>query len=200
MGRVILGSILTALVVFIWGAVAWTVLQPYNDAFLQMSDEAAVSAVLNEQLPESGAYFLPPMPVDAPNATEEEKAATMDAFVARHERGPLGLILFHKSGEPLMEPMLLVRGFAIQAGAAFLMALALSIARVPSFFGRYGIVLLMALFAVTMTHAVNWNFLRFPDAFTLVLIADGLVAWGLGGFVMAIIVRPKHAGAEAAAE
>lgn len=190
MVRVLVAAILGALVVFIWGAVAWTVLQPYNDGFKRMSDEAAVTAVLDANLPESGAYFLPPMPEHGPNVSDEERIAINEAFTARHEKGPLGMILFHKSGEPIMEPLILVRGYGIQAGAAFIMALVLAIARVPSFVGRFAIALLMAMFAVTMTHIVNWNFLRFPDGFTLVLIADGVIAWALGGFVIALIVKP----------
>lgn len=190
MARVLLATLIGAIIVFMWGFVSWAALQLYQDAFPSLPNESAVTAMLNENLPESGAYIFPGMPEHTPDMTEAEQNAVFAEWEARHERGPIGMILFHKPGAPAMAPTVLLGGFSAHLIAALLMSIILLVARQPSFFARYTIAVLMAIFAVTMTHGVNWSFFYLPNDYTLALVVDGIIAWALAGFVIALIVKP----------
>jgi hypothetical protein len=40
------------------------------------------------------------------------------------------------------------------------------------------------------SHAVVWNFFHLPDAFSMFLFIDGMIAWTLAGLACAFIIKP----------
>ena len=129
--RVFFGAVVGAIVVFVWGWVAWAGIDLYGFAIKGMPNEEIAVPALQANLPESGAYYFPAMPGDM-----KDKAA-MDAYAAKHQAGPIGMVLFRKQGAPPM----------------------------------------------------NWNWMMFPDNYTIAMVADTMIAWTLGGGVIAMIVR-----------
>jgi hypothetical protein len=45
-------------------------------------------------------------------------------------------------------------------------------------------------FAMLSSHAVVWNFFHLPDAFSMFLFFDGMIAWTLAGLACAFIIKP----------
>ena len=82
--RVFFGAVVGAIVVFVWGWVAWAGIDLYGFAIKGMPNEEIAVPALQANLPESGAYYFPAMPGDM-----KDKAA-MDAYAAKHQAGPIG--------------------------------------------------------------------------------------------------------------
>ena len=85
-----------------------------------------------------------------------------------------------------------VRGFMIELFGTGLLA---AIIAVACKFGarlqdRLALGIVVPAFAMLSSHAVVWNFFHLPDAFSMVLFIDGMIAWTLSGLACAIIIKP----------
>src|SRR5262249_33656674 len=104
MVRVIVASLLAAVVLFVWGAVWWMALPFAGWAMKPMPNEEAVVAALKTGLPDSGTYFSP---YGDQNATPEQEAALLE----RHRQGPLAQVIYIKDGVDPMAPAAFAVGF-----------------------------------------------------------------------------------------
>jgi len=184
MVRVLVASVVAAVLVFVWGAVSWLAVGWHARVMSPIPDGPVISA-MQEHLPGSGVYYFPPPP--APGATPEQQAA----FQARHATGPIGLLMFRKEGVPAMEPIVFAKGLAISAAAAFFAAIAARGCR--TFVGRYTMVVCMALFAACVGKVTEWNYWYLPTPYTLFMSADLVIGWLIGGVAIAGIVKPSGA-------
>ncbi len=189
--RILLGGVLGAVVLFVWGFLYWVVLSerllPYN----HMTDEGAVMEVLRENLPETGVYWFP-MPQHDIDATEAEKAAATEAWQEKHQEGPLGTVIYHKDGRKAMAPSTLVKGFVIDFVSALLASILLCCAcGRGGYAARAAFVFGLGLFAAVSVHLIAWNFMLNPMGFTLLKIGDTIVGWLLAGLVIAAVVKPR---------
>jgi hypothetical protein len=98
MKRFILGSVIGAVVLFIWGAIFWTNPLPYS-VVPRAKDERQLGTLLREQLPISGTYLLP-HPSDPPETMNQ---LSLD--------GPIATIHLVREGRPMMEPRTFMVGF-----------------------------------------------------------------------------------------
>lgn len=185
--RVFYGALLGAIVVFVWGFVAWAALDVYSFAFKPFSNEEAVAAALKAGASESGAYVIPAMP------TDRHDKAGMDAFEQKQAAGPLALVLYRKMGAPAMDWRVLVRGFSIYLAAGLVLGVLLNALQLRSTATRLAFVILMVSFGLLITFGSQWNWFHMPDKYTIAMCVDGLVGWFLGGGVIAMIVRPSPA-------
>ena len=116
MKRLLLGSFLAALAMFIWGFVFWAT-PVSSGAFESTGNYAEIGEALNDLLPADGAYHVPWYGV------EEEQMLSL------HEQGPLATIHYRRAGAPMGAPSVMVFGFIhmlITAGLlAFLLRMAL---------------------------------------------------------------------------
>ena len=142
--RVFFGAVVGAIVVFVWGWVAWAGIDLYGFAIKGMPNEEIAVPALQANLPESGAYYFPAMPGDM-----KDKAA-MDAYAAKHQAGPIGMVLFRKQGAPPMHWSVMARGYAMYLAAALVMAAMMNALRLKTTAFRLGFVMLMAGFAMLM--------------------------------------------------
>ena len=189
--RILLGGVLGAVVLFVWGFLYWVVLSgmllPYN----HMTDEGAVMDVLRENLPETGVYWFP-MPQHDPDADEAEQEAAMEAFEASHREGPLGAVIYHADGGEPMPPSLLVKGFVIDFVSALLASILLCCAcGRRGYAARAAFVFGLGLFAAVSVHLIAWNFMLNPMGFTLLKIGDTTIGWLLAGLVIAAVVKQR---------
>lgn len=189
MFRILLASIIGALVAFAWGFVAWAALDLYHAAFRPLPNEDAVIAVLKTANSPTAAYPFPSMP-DA-----KAGAAVHDAWVAKHKAGPVGIVFYRANGAEPMELMTLVRGYGIQVIACFLLACMMVAGHLQTWGMRFTLSVIMAAFAVMVSHASNWNWMFFPDAYSMSMATDVMIGWMLAGAVVAMIVRPAPAKA-----
>jgi hypothetical protein len=196
MGRILIGSILGAIVFFVWGFIWWTALFLVVMPPTAMHDADAVRTVLRENLPETGVYWVPEMPIHGAEAPGPELDAAMEVWTQKHREGPLGMIMLTADGAEPMEPVVLVRGFVIEVIAALLASMLLWVACAgKGYVRRVAFVFGLGAFAAVSVHLVAWNFLYVPTAFTRFQVIDVLVGWLAAGLVIAAIVkRPAAAG------
>jgi hypothetical protein len=139
-GRVLLASILAAVLMFGWGYVFWGLLGVGPQLMQPLPAELDVLAALRNVQAPSGMYVYP-MP---PNA--QDKAAAAE-FEQKHLEGPLLQLAYRREGGPPMPPSIFAQGFGHYFSVALLTGclLALAARGLPRFGGRLVFVLLVSL-------------------------------------------------------
>src|SRR5215471_496596 len=185
MKKVLLPGILGGLLVFVWSAFAHMVL-PIGEMGLKTipgNNEEAVLNAMKSNIQEPGLYFMPGYDMSR-TLTEAEKTA----FQAKYEAGPMGFLVYHPTGVKFISPAQLIRQalFNILCGliAAFIIS-----TTVASLATRGLMVALMGLFAWAEVNLPYWNWYRFPADFTLGAGLDTVIAWLLGGFLIAWLIQ-----------
>lgn len=140
-GRVLIGVVLGAVALFIWGFVFWGLLPTPTSIFRTFSDEAAVAEALKSNAPEPGVYTVPDASLMGRDAAE---------YTSRHESGPVAMVFIHPAGLSVMPPSMMVKGFLNMLASVFLMALLLGMAApaLGTYSRRVGFVFLAGLVSV----------------------------------------------------
>ncbi len=171
MKNCVLAVVLSAVVLFVWGFVSWTILPWHNMVANRFEDESAVSTVLKENATTAGIYYLP-------FAQEDLKPGEVFALA---NVLPDGL-------DANMGRMMGV-GLLGQAVSALLVLLLLGNTSNLDYWGRVRFVALAGVAIGFVSHFPYWNWFGFSTSYTLVIILDSLVAWLLAGLVMAKYVE-----------
>jgi hypothetical protein len=190
MGRALLASLVGAVIVFMWGFTAWTVLHVYDFALRPLPGYEAVVAVLKEQVKQAGAYRFPPLPPDGA-MTGMVQSPEHQTWETRHHDSPIGLLLYRPQGANPKDPIVIARGFAINFVTALVLAVILMTTGLRFYASRLMLVLGLSVFAAMATHAAQWNWFYFPWRYTVALMADVVMPWLFAGLVMAAIARPR---------
>lgn len=164
---------LSAIVLFAWGFLSWAILPWHNAVADKFADESAVSAVLKENAPSAGMYYLP-------FAQEDLKPGVLFALVNVLPDGVDGTM------GGMMALALLG-----QAVSAVLVILLLCRTSIPDYWGRVRFVALTGVAIGFVSHFPYWNWFGFSTSYTLVIIVDNLIAWFLAGLVLAKFVEGK---------
>jgi len=178
MSKVILGSLLAAIVMFVFGAVVWMSPYPYK-AFSQTADDQAAGQALLQNFPETGNYIVPGMSDDK---------AKMESL---HTAGPIAFVALQREGGPMMNPKYLGLGF-LQYFVAMLFAgsiLRRVASALPTYGSRVGLVTLIGLIVAVLGHLSLPVWWKAPWPFFLVVAVYGTVSTLLGGLVLAKFVK-----------
>lgn len=188
MRRLISGSFLAAVAMFIFGAIYWTLPLPYSG--LQAVEEDRVAAALLTQIfPETGLYMLP---------DPDLASADPEAYARMHRDGPVVMAnVVHGAGEP-MQAAVFVAGFLHQFATCFLIALLLGMAApaLPRLGQRAAFAALMGFagaFFIDMGAVVWW---RMPLGWELYGLFHDTVAWAIAGLVLARFTGPLEPALE----
>ena len=183
--RLILAAVLGGIVMFAWGAFSHMVLGLEKDVIKMVPNEDAVSAAMKAQIASEGVYSLPGIDMSrTPNETEMQEWAT------KYKQGPTAMIFYHTSGEDVFTPKQFGMQFASDAGAALLASLVLLLAGV-TFVRGVLISTLMGLGGWVAILIPYWNWYRFPFEFIRMDLIDQIMAWFLGGLVIAFFMRRR---------
>lgn len=185
-GRIFIGSIVGAIVVFAWGFVAWAMLDLYGGSIQNLPNADAVIPVLKANVGKTGAYWFPVHP------TDEKDEAACAAFEEQHKAGPIGMLMYRAEGGPSMDLMVKVRGFCVYFVGSMLLSCVMMAAQLHNFILRLAFVIISAAFAVMVCHIATWNWMMFPDKYAMAMTADVMIGWTLAGIFIAAIVRPKR--------
>jgi len=180
MKRILIGSLLAAVVLFVWGFLFWGLSGVANAVMDPVPDEAALSQKLSEALPKSGVYVLP-YPPSQPS----------DEFLKRHEAGPLAQIFYRREGLNPMSGGVFGAGFVHMLVSVLVMAFALNLAlpATSSYGARVKLVIVAGLAGAIYSnlgkpiwwhHVWDYHLLEFVYDFT---------SWVLAGLVLARFVR-----------
>lgn len=196
--RILISGVVGGIVFFFWGFLVHVVFQFYSDVIRSVPDENAIRAVVQAEIPESGAYFFPAYPQHDSEMTELEVEALTAQFNERHEAGPIGLLFVQKEGMKAMQPMIFIRGLGIfvLVGLVASLLLAAAAPAMPSYVGRVLFILSIGVVVVLFSDISAWNWWHMPGDYTRTHVIDHLVAWALAGAAMAGIVKPLGKPAE----
>lgn len=183
--RPILAAAAGAVIVFIWGAISWMVLDYHWSVVGPLPDEPAVTQALQASGLKTGVYFAPCPPHPAPTAEQ------MQAFEARHRAGPVYQIHYRAEGSEPMAPPVFAKGLLINFVAAYIAALVAQLAANAGagWFRRCFTVALVGVFGALVGPVYLGNWDNWPDNYTTVLAIDTVIGWTLAGAAIAMITR-----------
>ncbi len=183
-GRVLLASIVAAVLMFAWGFVYWGLCCMGTKLAAPLPAELDVLAALRNSQAPSGMYVYP-LPADP----SDEEAQT--EWENKFQEGPLLQLAYRKEGGPPMTPSMFAQGLGLNFAVALLTGclLALAARGLPHFGGRLVFVLLVSLVAAIWTNVgdVVWWF--HSPRYCLGSMAYTMGAGLLMGLVVAAIVR-----------
>ncbi len=185
MKKIILPSLLAAVVVFIWMFISWAVL-PWHYSDMKNIADSDLLEHMKTSLTEPGIYLYPGEPA-------EETDAGMQKWFEQYKAGPLiHFMVYNPQGAEWRMAMPMISSFLINFISAFIAAtlLMMTLAQNPSFRRRVIFVMLLGLFAGFVGPFIMWNWWKFPFGFTIVGVIDLCVTWFLAGLVLAWKIKP----------
>jgi hypothetical protein len=183
MKKVLIAGIVGGIALFIWSALAWTVLPLHKASLHGIINEDAMIAILKTNLGEKAVYVFPARPA--------EGQAGMEAYTQKMEQGPVGMIIYDPQGMGAMMTSQFIVGLIIDILAALLAAwiLSRSTARGSSFIARVTFCGLLGMFISLGSFLPGWNWMGYALDYTTAMVADALLGWLIAGLVIAAFVK-----------
>ena len=189
--KLALGTILGAIVLFIWSALAWMIIPWPGEPLRHFTSEDAIVAAIKANAPRSGNYLIPNEPERLPGMTEEQyQKATKDAE-DRMNNGPMVFAVVRL--EPMSMAKAMILGFLTNVIGVFLACILLLQTDRLSYRDRVLFVAGLGLLVFLAGHLDEWNWWGFSNAYTMMQLGALLIGWILAGLVMAKFVRGKSA-------
>ena len=185
-----LGSILGAIVLFVWSAIAWMLIPWPGEPLRSFASEDAVTQAIAANVPRSGNYLLPYLPQRTPGMTDQQYAAAQKAMEDRLTRGPMvfasvRLEPFGSMAKPLVIQFLTQFVVAVLATILLLQTSGLSRG------GRIGFVTAIGVLIFVGGHVDEWTWWGFSNAYMLMQFGAIVVGWLLASLVISTFVRGK---------
>lgn len=176
--RIAIAAIIGGIVMFLWGAVAHTML-PLGELGMHTATEqdAALTAITQSASKGEGVYMLPGM-----NPAMYADEAANQAFVAANRDKPYALVIYQPDGNPALENMgpNLGKQWVSDTLAAGVLAWILALGAWG--FGRRVLVAAAAgVFSWLTISVPYWNWYLFPMDFTFANLVEQTVGWALAG-------------------
>lgn len=180
MKRLLLGSLITAACVFLWGFVFWAILASVDE--ISSDDELAMQSALAQHVPETGTYVIPSARGDGAEYTR------------RHEAGPVAMIFVRKEGSSPMSFGTFLGGFIHELIFAVLVGLLLRMtwAALPTYRARLSMVLLAGVAAAFWYDFADPIWWAHPWAFHLQNFVYSVGAWAIAGAIMSRFADPSR--------
>jgi len=113
MKKQLVGTLVAALILFVWQFLSWSVLPTHKSEFTYTPNQDKIMEVLNQNLSEEGTYMMPGV---APGSSPEQEMAVMESGMGK----PWASVSYHKSFSMDMG-MNMFRGLVVDLLAAFLL-------------------------------------------------------------------------------
>lgn len=179
MKRLLIGTTLAAIALFVWGFLYWGAVPFAWRIIGPAPDEAALQAALGEALPEPGAYFLPHPFTGDP-----------EAHAARAKAGPIVTVLIHRGQDP-NDPTSMVGGFVHMWISALLIGLLLRRFAPATVGAAIGVAATAGLAAAVWANLGRPLWYAQPWGYHLLFAIYEFVGWVVAGAVLARFVRPR---------
>jgi len=185
-----LGSVLGAIVLFVWSAIAWTLIPWPGEPLRSFTNEDAMAQAITANAPRSGNYILPNMPKRTLGMTDQQFAALEKAMADRWARGPIvfaavRLEPFGSFGVALLTQFLTQFVLALLATLLLLQTSGLSRG------ARIGFITAIGLIIFVGGHMDEWTWWSFSNAYMLMQFAAIVIGWLLASLVISTFVRGK---------
>ncbi|HVS04009.1 MAG TPA: hypothetical protein VMT16_14685 [Thermoanaerobaculia bacterium] len=195
LGRYLLGVLLGALVVFLWGAV-WWMISPLGFMVTDGAPDEEVVSLLSDSLRDEGhgVYFYPWVSM---RTVQEDGDSALDSYYQAHARGPLFEIIYSPAGKDLSDPMMYVSGFIHLLASTTLAAalLMMALPALPTYGRRVLFLFLVGTFAGVVVELAKPIWFYHPWDYVLYGAGYQVTAWLLAALAMAAVIKPRY-GAE----
>ncbi len=186
--KLLVAGILGGIVMFIWTSIAHVAL-PLGEAGIgEIPNESAVLSSMQSTIGEQSGLYVFPGPGVGKNATRQEKNEAMKHMGEKMAANPSGILMYHAPGRPFMFGKWLGIEFGTELLEAILVVFLLAQARITSFAGRVGFVLVAGILAAITTNVSYWNWYGFPSAYTAGYMFIQIVGFCLVGIVAALVL------------
>ena len=178
--RMIIGSIVAAVLMYIWGFLYWG-MSPYSAQIMKTApNQEAYLEELNDSMTESGVYLIP------------AGADKMDdpSVGPLHEAGPIAMLFFRKEGAPMMGPTVMIYGFLHMLLSAFIASIIVAASGAGTFFSRFMLVFWVGVFAAVWVELADVVWYYYPMDYFWLKFVYHVVACVLLALVLAWVVRP----------
>jgi len=165
--RLVSFSFLSALVLFIWGAVTLVFIPWHSLVMLGVKNEPAVLEVLQAQAVETGVYSVP---IDHTGYTATS---------------PFAMIMYRPQGMGMGQGAVMAVSFATYWLASLVAALLMLKSGAFSYMRRVLFFVGLGVFTSLVAHVNNWTWMGYSLGYTLVATFDVVVGWFLAGLVLA---------------
>ena len=182
MKKAIIGTLLAAVVLFVWGAVSWMLIPWHDGTMKQVPQEQLVTDTLKTVIKEKGLYTFPWCGKDANGKVD--RAAVMEKVKA----GPVGMLIFNPGGGNPMSSSMFINGFLIDVGIAALLMWILWASRLKRAVHRIHLTAAVGLIAGLAVHLTNAVWMGYPAGYTAVGILDLLIGFILMGAALSPFV------------
>lgn len=175
MKNVVIGSLVAAIIVFVYQAMSWMVLPVHTNTLKYSAQQDAILAALSQNLTEDGVYAIPNVP---PGTSQEKQTEFSKGMVGK----PSALVYYHKSFEMNMGKQMAI-GFVLDLIAAFTVGYVMWSARekLAGFGSKFALAIAFAGFTVLQSSLMMANWWNTPAHYLSGEIIDHLVGWGLAG-------------------
>jgi hypothetical protein len=171
MKKLVIGSIVGGILIFIWQTLSWTVLDLHRSNQEYTPKQDSIMSYLNSQFSEDGSYFLPTLP----------KGASMDEYTkaeAASKGKPWAQIQYHKSMDINMGVNIarnLVTDIILVAFLCWILM------KIPT--GSFGTIFTACLFigVIVFTNSPYTVHIWYPKADIMAHFLDALISWALCG-------------------
>lgn len=190
MVRLVIGALLSAVVLFVWGVLFWVVSPLRFGVLRPLPRDEEVIGLLDRILPHSGVY-LSPFP-DEDRFTADPKEAR-EEFLRRQHQGPLVQITYRKGGADPTSPATLALGFGHLFVSSLLVGglLLLTLPALPTYTSRMLFVFLAGVFAAVTVSLSPPLWFHQPWDLPLFNALYHASGWFVASFVLAAVVRSR---------
>lgn len=176
--KVLIGSLVAAVIVFLYQFLSWTALGIHDNTMKYTADQDAILSALGS-LPEDGVYAIPNLP---PGSTSEQHQEFEKSMVGK----PWALVQYKKIYGGMMT-MQMVYGFILNFLAALVVAYTMwkCSDKFLSFGSRFIFAFGFVLFMILQSSLMMANWWETPWHYLSGEIIDHVVGWLLGGVWLA---------------
>lgn len=170
MKKWVIGSLVGAIIVFVWQFLSWSVL-PVHDKTAKYTDKQdAVMAAITANITDEGMYMMPSAP------TKKEQQDMMKSM----EGKPWATVIYHKAMDTDMT-MMMIRGFLVDLFLVISLIYVLTRGGTPIARRAFSGAVALGLFAFIWTDYTGHIWFQLPWHMITGDLIDSLVAWGLCG-------------------
>lgn len=173
MKKILIGTIVGAIILFGWQSMSWTGLGIHNDSFKFAPAQDSVISSLEKNLPEPGMYRIPNW---VPGSSQLEQ----DALMKKMEGRPWAIVTYHNYYDgDMFKPI--IRGFLICLVCVLLVCLVINQFAKPNFINVFLTAVGFGLVSFLSVSYIGHNWFNTPWHYLTGELIDSIVGWGLCG-------------------
>lgn len=179
MKKILVGSIVGGLIIFIWQFISFAAVDLHKAGHQYTDKQDAISSFLNNQGLKEGGYMVPSVP-EGTSWSDRDKAMKVA------EGKPWMIIQYHEKMETSMT-MNMIRGFLVDIIAVFFLCWLIGKMTAPSFGTILGASLAVGIIAFLFGPYTNSIWYKWADIWAF--LVDSFIAWGLTGMWLGWYLR-----------